>query len=135
MMKKNGFWLIYSLFVISVVATNWHPNLFSINQPMAFGKYLIWAVFIAFSSYTIHCSLTENFFKSLKKIVLFKWGKQIGTDLLIGQFLLLFVIYWQTDSAVMVLLWLFPCIAFGNLATLLYFAINYDALVAVFLRY
>jgi hypothetical protein len=133
-MKKYGFTLLYSIFVISVLAMNWHSNLFSMNQPMVVGKLMIWAVFIGFSIYTIQCSMTEDFFKSLKKITAFKWGKQIGTDLLIGQFLLLFVIYWHTGSLLTVSLWLLPCIAFGNLATLLYFSIHYDTLVAAFLN-
>jgi hypothetical protein len=134
MIKKYLFSLMYGAFVIGVLYTQGHSNLFSTNQPMAVGKMLIWTVFFAFSIYTIYCSVTEDFFKSLKKIIAFKWGKQIGLDLWIGQFLLLFLIYWQTGSLMSALLWAVPCLVFGNLATLLYFAINYDSLVALFFK-
>jgi hypothetical protein len=131
-MKRYAFAIVYSLFVVAVLSVNWHDKLFSMNQPMAFGKLLIWLIFIAFSLLTIYYSYTEDFFKSLKKILGFKWGIQIGLDLTIGLFLSMFIIYWHSDSAMTVLLWLFPFIAFGNLATLLYFIINYDSLVATF---
>jgi hypothetical protein len=131
-MKRHLFWMIYIAFVISVLVTNWHSNILSFNQPMAFGKILIWLVFISFSIYSIHCSMTEDFFKSLKKILVFKWGKQILVDLTIGLFLSLFLIHWHSGSWVVTMLWILPCVAFGNLATLLYFVVHYDALVALF---
>ena len=133
-MKRHLFWMIYIAFVIAVLATNWHSNILSFNQPQAFGKILIWLVFFSFSAYTIYCSLTEDFFKSLKKILGFKWSKQIFMDLTIGLFLSLFVIYWHSGSWVVTLLWITPFICFGNLATLLYFAVNYDSLVSIFLK-
>jgi hypothetical protein len=134
MIKKYFFSIIYAPFVIGVLYTHGHSNLFSTNQNQPLGKMLIWLVFLAFSIYSIYCSLTEDFFKSLKKITAYKWGWQIGIDLWIGQFLLLFVIYWQTGSFLSASLWVIPCFVFGNLATLLYFAINYDALVALFFK-
>jgi hypothetical protein len=78
--------------------------------------------------------MTEDFFKSLRKILAFSWGKQIGSDLSIGLILFLFIIYWHTGSALTAFLWLLPCVAFGNLTTLLYVAVNYDALVGIFLN-
>ena len=134
-LKRHLFWIIYSGLVIGVLSTHWDPKLFSMNQPMAFGKLLIWLVFVAFSVFTIHCSMTEKFMKSLRKIVVYKWGQQIGSDLIIGLFLSLFMVYWLTGSAIAVCLWLIPFIAFGNLATLLFFAINYDSLVSIFLNH
>jgi hypothetical protein len=131
-MKRHLFWMIYIAFVISVLATNWHSNILSFNQPQAFGKILIWLVFFSFSAYTIYCSLTEHFFKSLKHILTFKWGIQIGTDLEIGLFLSLFIIHWHSGSWIVTMLWIFPCVLFGNLTTLLYFVVHYDALVALF---
>lgn len=133
-MKKYGFSILYGAFLIAVLATNWHSNLWSINQPMAVGKMLIWLILIVFSIYTIRCSIAEDFFKSLKKVTAVKWGRQIGIDLWIGQFLLILVIYWHTGSLLAVALWLGPCIVFGNLATLLYFAIHYETLTAPFLN-
>jgi hypothetical protein len=131
-MKRHLFWMIYIAFVISVLATNWHSNILSFNQPQAFGKILIWLVFFSFSAYTIYCSLTEHFFKSLKHILAFKWGIQIGTDLEIGLFLSLFLIHWHSGSWIITMLWILPCVVFGNLTTLLYFVVHYDALVALF---
>jgi hypothetical protein len=124
--------MIYMAFVTGVLATNWHSNILSFNQPQGFGKILIWLVFISFSIYTIQCSVTEDFFTSLKKILGFKWSKQIFIDLAIGLFLSLFLIHWHSGSWIVTMLWIFPCVVFGNLATLLYFVIHYDTLVAVF---
>jgi hypothetical protein len=133
-MKRHLYWVMYVAFVIGVLATNWHSNILSFNQPEAFGKILIWLVFISFSIYTIQCSVTEDFFKSIKDILRFKWGKQILTDLLIGLCLSLLLIHWHSGSWIVTVLWILPCVAFGNLATLLYFVVHYDALVAVFLK-
>ena len=131
-MKKYSFSIMYGAFLISILATNWHSNLWSVHQPMAMGKIMIWLILIVFPIYTIRCSIAEEFFKSLKKVTAIKWGRQISIDLWIGQFLSLYVIYWHTGSWLTVALWLGPCILFGNLATLLYFAIHYDALVVAF---
>lgn len=131
-MKRHLFWMIYIAFVIAVLATNWHSNILSFNQPQAFGKILIWLVFFSFSTYTIYCSMTEDFFTILKQILAFKWSKQIFIDLTIGLFLSLFIIYWHSGSWVVTLLWVVPFVCFGNLATLLYFAVNYDSLVTIF---
>lgn len=67
-MKKYGFSIVYGAFLIGVLATNWHSNLWSTHQPMAAGKIAIWLILVVFSIYTIHCSVREGFFKSLRKL-------------------------------------------------------------------
>jgi hypothetical protein len=128
-MKKYYFTLLYIAFVIAVIGTNWHEKLFDFSQKMALGKVLILLIWLSFSILTIKYSIEENFFKSLKKITDFRWGRQIGLDLWVGQTLALIIVYWFTGSFLTVLLWLIPFIVFGNLATLLFFFMNYDALV------
>jgi hypothetical protein len=133
-LKRHFFWVIYLLFVFSIIYVNWHEQMFSINQQKPIGKILIWLMFIGFSCYTIYCSMNEHFMKSLRKILAFHWGKQIGLDLTLGLIVSLFVIYWHSGSLLFAFLWLIPCIAFGNLTTLLYFAIHYETLVSKFLN-
>jgi len=60
------------------------------------------------------------------------WGWQIIIDLYIGLLLPLFIIY-SHGGAVILLLWIVPVFINANLFTLLYFALNYDSLVAHFL--
>lgn len=67
------------------------------------------------------------------KIAELHWGRQIGIDLYLGLSLTLFIVYLNEGSVLVMLLWLIPTFAFGNLATLLYFAIHYDAIVARFI--
>ncbi|MEQ1923059.1 MAG: hypothetical protein ABL952_11195 [Pyrinomonadaceae bacterium] len=43
------------------------------------------------------------------------------------------MIYLHTGSAAVAIVWLVPLFLFGNLTTMLYFAINYDSLMAKFL--
>jgi tryptophan-rich sensory protein len=62
------------------------------------------------------------------------WGRQIGIDLYIGLLLSVFLIYLHTGSVGIALFWLIPCLIFGNLATLLYFAIHYNSLVEKLLK-
>jgi hypothetical protein len=131
--KKFYFAVLFSLFVIIVFITNWHDKIFSFSQPLAFGKVLLLTMLIGFTAFTFAISFKENFFKSLKKVIAYRWGMQIGLDLFIGQILFLFIIYFFTGSILSVILWIGPFIVFGNLATMLYFFIHYDAIVAIFL--
>ncbi len=131
-MQKNLLWLIFTVFVFCAFYFNWHNQLFTYNAPIDVGKYLIWLVFIGFTMYTIHCSSKENLFKTIKRMSEWFWGWQIGIDLYIGLFLSVFIIYLHSGSIMIALLWLVPCILFGNLATLLYFAIHYNSIVEKF---
>ena len=61
------------------------------------------------------------------------WTKQIGIDLYLGVAVSGAIIYLNEGSLFILGLWLLPLVLFANLATLLYFAMNYDSLVAHFL--
>jgi hypothetical protein len=131
-LKRHVFWLLYTTFSLVVILNNWDKNPFSFSQPMSMGKYFIWFLYFAFSIYTIYCSMTEHFMKSVRKILVMNWGRQISLDLVIGLILIIFVVYWTTGSSLSAFLWGITFIPFGNLSTLLFFAINYDKLVNVF---
>ncbi|MBX7220568.1 MAG: hypothetical protein K1Y36_11525 [Blastocatellia bacterium] len=109
-----------------------HP--FISQGPLPAGKYLLWAVFTGFTAYTVYCSQRENLLKTLQHMATLHWGRQVGLDLYLGLTLSLFMIALNEKSVWVALLWLPPVYAFGNLATLLYFAIHYDSVVAKFLR-
>lgn len=132
-MKKYYFAIVYLLWVVVVVALNHHQDLFSFSKPLFGGKLMLWAIFLGFSAYTIYCSTVEDFFKSLRKILVFRWGKQIGYDLLIGLSMFVLLIFLHSGSALAALLWIIPCVCFGNLAALLYFAMHYDSIVGAFI--
>lgn len=131
-LKRNLLWIIFIGFAIMGLMTMTDESLFTSNSPYPFGKYLIWLIFVAFMSYTIYASRKENFFKSIKKINQLYWGRQVGLDLYIGLLLPLLIVY-LNGGTVVFFLWLVPILINANLFTLLYFAMNYDSLVAQFL--
>lgn len=133
-MKKYYFTIVYLLWVVVVIALNNHQDLLSFSKPLAGGKLMIWAVLLGFSAYTLYCSTVEDFFKSLRKILAFRWGKQIGSDLTIGLLMFVYLIFLHSGSALSAFLWLIPCVCFGNLAALLYFAVHYDSIVGIFIH-
>ena len=134
MFVKIMLWIVFVIFVACALYFNWHENIFHSNGSMVAGKYLIWTTFVAFLAYTVYCSWQENIFKSIKKMAELHWGRQVGIDLYLGLFLMLFIVYLNEGSVLVLLLWLVPTILFGNLATLLYLAIHFDSIVAKFLR-
>jgi len=97
-------------------------------------KYLVWAVFVLFVGYTIYCMKQESFFKTLKRVWPFHWVRQLTFDLYIGLFLLFFMVYLHEGSVLVALCWLVPSLFFGNIVSLLYFALHFDAIVSHFLR-
>jgi hypothetical protein len=133
-MKRHLFWIIYTAWVAAVLFTHTQNHFWAFDTPLLGGKGLIWLVFLSFSAYTIYCSMTEDFFKSLRKILVFKWGRQIGTDLTIGLLLFAFIVFLHSGSALTTCLWLIPFICFGNLASLLYFAVHFESLTTLFLQ-
>lgn len=134
MWRKNLLWVGFAVFVFCAVYFGWHDNLFTFKKPIDAGKFVFWFAFIAFTAYSIYCSSREDLFETLGAMARLHWGRQIGLDLYIGISISAFIIYLHSGSALVVLLWLVPLIAFANLATLLYFAINYDSIVAKFLN-
>ena len=131
-LKRNLLWLVFIAFAIMGVATKADEAIFVSQGPYSFGKYFIWGLFFSFLGYTIYCGTKENFFKSIKRMSEMYWGWQVGIDLYIGLLLPLFIIYLHGGGFVL-LLWLIPILLNANLFTLLYFALNYDALVAHFI--
>lgn len=126
-------WAAFALFVAAALYFDGHDRLFSAAGPLPAGKYAIWTAFGAFLAYSVYCSTRENLFRTISTMASLHWGRQIGIDLYLGLVLSLLVIYLHEGSALIALLWLLPVFAFANLATLLYFAIHYDAIVARFL--
>ena len=132
LLKKNFLWILFLGFAIAGIVTRKDTSIFVSYGPYSFGKYIIWLLFFSFLGYTLYCNANENFFKSVKRINQMKWGRQIGLDLYIGLLLPLVIIYLHGGSFIF-LLWLVPVLINANLFTLLYFALNYDSLIAHFI--
>ena len=124
-------WGVFAAFVVCAVVLGWHPAIFRFEGPMAAAKIFVWLAFLSFTAYSIYCSGKENIFKTIKTMARFHWSRQIGIDLYLGLLLALSVIYLH-EGFVVALVWLVPVLLFANLATLLYVAIHFEALVARF---
>jgi hypothetical protein len=133
LLGKNLLWAAFAIFVCCALYFGWHADIFNVSKPSDAGKVVIWAAFVIFTVYSIYCSTKENLFKTIGVMSRLHWGRQIGLDLYIGLTITACVIYLHTGSAMVALIWLVPLYMFGNLATLLYFAINYDSLMTKFL--
>lgn len=132
-LKRNALWIVYVVFVVLAMFFHQGEPLFVSNGAYSEGKLVTWLLLLTFLAYSIYCSSKENIFRTIKSIYPFIWARQIGLDLYIGLVISLFIIYLNEASLWVVVLWLVPVILFANLATLLYFAMNYDALVLRFL--
>ena len=130
--KRNLLWLIFAASTLMAIATRADTSLFISHGPYGLGKHILWGLFFTFLGYTIYCSRKENFFKSIKRIGEMYWGWQVGIDLYIGLLLPLLIIYLHAGELIF-LFWIIPVLINANLFTLLYFALNYDALVAQFI--
>jgi hypothetical protein len=124
-------WGVFAAFVACAVVFGWHPAIFRFDGPMGLAKAVVWLAFLSFTAYSIYCSGRENIFKTIKGMAQLHWGRQIGIDLYLGLLLSLSVIYLH-EGVVATLVWLVPVLLFANLATLLYVAIHFEALVARF---
>ena len=116
------------MLMVAAVSTREDESVFISHSAYGLGKYLTWIIFFGFLGYTIYCGSKENFFKSLRRLSPFLWARQIGIDLYIGLMLPLLIIYLHEGLLVSVF-WLFAILIYANLATLLYFALNFDSLV------
>lgn len=125
--------MVYFVFVAVALAVNWHERLLRFDTPHAAGKVVVWLLRLGFTGYTMFCRSRENLFAGFRVVLGRHWGRQVLTDLYIGLLLPCLIIWLHSGSALVLLLWLAPILAFANLATLLYFAIRYDSLVARFL--
>jgi hypothetical protein len=126
---KGLFWAAFAVFAACALGVGWRE---ATEGPWTLGRLLVWAAFLGFLSYTVYCSSREDLVASVRRISQLHWGRQVGADLYLGLCLALFVMYLH-GGLLTVLLWLLPVLAFANLATLLYFAIHFDAIVARFL--
>jgi hypothetical protein len=124
-------WGVFAAFVVGAVALGWHPAILRFEGPMGAAKAVVWLAFLAFTAYSIYCSGRENIFRTIRTMARLHWGRQIGIDLYLGLLLSLSVIYLH-EGSLAVLAWLVPVLLFANLATLLYVAIHFEALVARF---
>jgi len=136
-LKRNLLWLFYGLFLVVALVNHSTSSdgasFFTSSGPYGLGKTLIWVIWLAFFIYSFKISLVEDFFKSLKRMHPILWHRQIGLDLYIGLLVPLFIIYLNEGSLLILLLWVLPIFVFANLATLIYLALNYDALIARFI--
>ena len=133
MFKQHFLWILYGVFVLLAILFKGEEDLFISSGPYPYGKYLLWATLIAFLLYSLYCHRKENFFKTMAITGRYHWTKQIGVDLYLGVALSASVIYLNEGSLLVLALWMVPLILFANLATLLYFAMNYDAIIRHFI--
>ena len=128
-MRRNLIaWAGYFAFVALAVALSWHDGITRFEGAMGVGKGAVWLAWLLFTAYSFHCSLHENIFKSLGRMAQLYWGRQVGIDLYLGVTLFLCVVYLHAGALVF-FLWLVPTLLFANLATLLFVAIHFEALV------
>lgn len=113
-------WIVYGALVAVALAFTWDGDL---DIGVAQGVFL--AAWLGFLAYSIHCSRHENFMRSLKAIIQYRWGRQIGTDLYLGLALAMAIMYYH-GGAVAVAVWLVPTLIFANLSILLYFGLHLD---------
>jgi hypothetical protein len=132
MLKRHFLWILYGLFVVLALLFKNDEALFVSQGPYPLGKLMLWILLGLFLLYSLHCHLKEDFFKTMSITGKYYWSKQIGIDLYIGVALSAGIIYLNEGSLLVLGFWLVPLIVFANLATLLYFAMNYDALIRHF---
>lgn len=123
-------WGAYVVFAGVVLATGWHADALSPTGPFPAGKYALWVAWAAFLAYSVWISPREHIIESVKKINELHWGRQICLDLYIGFTLVAVGIGLVSRSWTTGLAYLLPVYLFGNLATLLWLALHFDAVVA-----
>ncbi len=95
-------------------------------------KYILLIILILFVGYTIHCTIKENFYISMKKIFKLLWGRQVGIDLYIGLLLFSFFVFMIEKSVGILLLWLVPSLIFGNIIPLTYLVTHFELVCNLF---
>jgi hypothetical protein len=95
-------------------------------------RWVALVILILFSSYTIYAGWRESFWKTLKGILQKKWGLQIFTDLFLGLLLFNFIIYLNEGSAWIAIGWFTASLILGNITTLFYFVLYFEAIVSHF---
>lgn len=131
--KKNISWMVFALFAGIAVYFHQGEPLFISQSPYMAGKIMTWILFFGFLAYSYYCSMKENIFKTIQAIWPLHWARQIGLDLYLGLVITMSIIYLNEGSLLILALWFIPIIVFANLATLLYFAMNFDSVISHFL--
>ncbi|MEM7430538.1 MAG: hypothetical protein AAF351_01235 [Pseudomonadota bacterium] len=126
--KTQLLWLLYAFFVGCALYFEWHEDLLSFSGGLGLLKLAVWMIWLAFLVYSIHCSRHENLMRTIRTMMGLYWGRQIGIDLYLGLLIALVIIFLH-QGLLVAALWLLPLLIFANLATLLYLAIHFDALV------
>lgn len=129
MLKRHFLWIIYAIFVAIAITFKGDEALFFSEGPYALGKPILWGVLLVFLAYSFHCHRKEDFFKTMSITGKYYWTKQIGIDLYIGVGLVACLIFLH-DGPVVLAIWAVPLLIYANLATLLYLAMNYDAIMS-----
>lgn len=125
-------WIAYAVFAACALGFGWHDDIFAFDRPLVGLKVTVWLAWLAFLAYSVHASRHEDLLRTLRVVRGYYWGRQIGFDLYLGAAAFLVFVYLHEGTALVVLLWLLPVVLFVNLATLLYLAIHFDAIVARF---
>jgi tryptophan-rich sensory protein len=128
---KSGLvlWGLYGALALFAVTANLQETTFQFSRPLGGIKAIVWLALFVFLGYSVYCSFQENIFRSVRSIATLHWGRQIGADLYLGLLISLFIIF-LNEGALVAVIWLIPVIIYANLAVLLYFAINFDSIVA-----
>lgn len=130
--RALALWGVYFVFVAYAVSTHWQETTLRFDGPLGGVKLLVWLALVIFMVYSIYCSMHEDLFRSIGQILKLHWGRQISTDLYLGLFIAMLLIYLHAGPTT-ALIWLLPTLAFANLSILLYVAVNFDSIAGVFL--
>ena len=122
-------WGLYGAFAVCALTFGGTESTFEFSGPLGVLKAIVWLMLILFLGYSVYCSYTENFFRSVKSVVSMHWGRQISADLYIGLCISLFIIF-LNEGVLVAAIWLVPILIYANLVVLLYIAINFDSIVA-----
>ena len=127
---KSGLllWGLYGAFAVYAFWSGMQASTFQFGGTLGGIKAIVWLALIGFLGYSVYCSFTENFVRSVRSIATLHWGRQIGADLYLGLFVALFIIF-LNDGIWVALIWLVPVLIYANLVVLLYLAINFDSIV------
>ena len=126
--KRYLFWFFYLAFLLIAMNYGSRESLFS---NIGTGKIMILMIFAGFVIYSLVATEKENFFKTVRIVNGYYWGRQIGIDLYISVFLSLMLIYLVEGSFVVLALWFVPVLIFANLAILPYILLNYSAIASL----
>lgn len=130
MNSRNLLWGGFAVFAVAALYWDGTARALSLATPHGAAKPVIWLALIFFLAYSAYSTFRENLFETIGAMARLYWGRQIGIDLYIGLLLFAGLIFLVHASLLGAFLWLIALLIFGNLATLLYLAIHYDAIVA-----